>query len=381
MNSHCVPNVVIYTHSLMGASMTFIRSHAEALRRHVPVYAGAHRVEGLALPPERTMCVNEGGIMGVTAEFLFRKMSIAPGFMQRLGGRAPVVVHTHFGDSGPAGLTIAKALRIPLIITFHGRDATITDEEAARTWRGREFLKRRIQLINETDCVIAVSKFIRDKLLRQGFSNDQLVVHYNGIDTEGFTSSACDREPILLFVGRFVEKKGCQYLLEALARIRGSGTSIQAVLVGDGPLRLSLEAYAKKENLETSFMGFLGLEEVKKWMERAMVVVVPSVTAEDGDSEGLPTVILESQAMSTPVISTLHSGIPEGVIDGETALLVPERDAESLAIAIQALLNDPARCRRMGDAGRRFVRQNFSMVAQVAGLEDIYERVRSESVA
>lgn len=379
MNSRCVPNVAIYTHSMMGASMTFIRSHAEALQRHMAVYAGAHRVSGLALPPERTICVNEGGMWGITAEFLFRNMGIAPEFLRRLGRRSPVAVHVHFGDAGPAGLTIARSLQIPLIVTFHGRDATITEQESAQTWRGREFLKRRAQLIKEADCVIAVSKFIKDRLLRQGFNEERVVVHYNGIDTEYFTPGEVKRDPIVLFVGRFVEKKGCHYLLEALARIKSSGTSVHAVLVGDGPLRPSLEAYAKQENLETSFVGFLGLEEVRSWMGRAMVVVVPSVTAENGDSEGLPTVILESQAMSTPVIATVHSGIPEGVIAGETALLVPERDAASLGVAIHALLNEPGRCRKMGEAGRNFVRQKFSIAGQVAGLEDIYERVRADS--
>ncbi|MGH8249942.1 MAG: glycosyltransferase [Steroidobacteraceae bacterium] len=376
MTTSNAPKIVIYTQSLMERSMTFIRSHAEALRSHVAVYAGAHRVAGLALPPERSVCVNEGGVFGVVAELLFRQMAIAPAFLRKLKRMAPVAVHAHFGDSGPAGLTIARALGVPLIITFHGRDATITDEQAARSWRGREFLKRRVQLIAETDCVIAVSNFIRNRLLQQGFDGTRIVTHYNGIDTESFVPEPRDRESFVLFVGRFVEKKGCRYLLEALARLKQAGDDVRAVLIGDGPLRPELEAFARQQGLHAEFVGFLASDGVIRWMNRAMIVVVPSVTAPDGDSEGLPTVILESQAMSTPVVATAHSGIPEGVMPDESALLVPERDAGGLASAIRTLIQDPGRSRRMGEAGRRFVQQKFSITTQVAGLERIYERVR-----
>jgi glycosyltransferase involved in cell wall biosynthesis len=122
----------------------------------------------------------------------------------------------------------------------------------------------------------------------------------------------------------------------------------------------------------------MGVDEVRAIMGRASIVAVPSVTADDGDSEGLPTVLLEAQAISTAVVATRHSGIPEGVIDGETALLVPERDHEALANAIRTLIEDPSRCRAMGEAGREFVLSRFSLASRVERLESVYEQVVSE---
>jgi glycosyltransferase involved in cell wall biosynthesis len=289
----------------------------------------------------------------------------------------PVAVHAHFGECGPAGLTLAKSLGVPLVVTFHGRDATITDEIASRSWRGREYLRGRAELIESAACVIAVSEFIRSKVIEQGFRQEQVITHYNGVDARLYTPVTIERAPFVLFVGRFVEKKGCYYLLSALSHLRRR-RNVRAVLVGDGPLRSQLESYARAESIQAEFPGFAAPAQVRDWMNRAAVVVVPSVTGRDGDCEGLPTVVLEAQAMATPIIATRHSGIPEGVIDGETAMLVPEKDSSRLSEAIADVLDNPARARLMGEAGRRFVKQRFSIEAQVSGLEDIYERIRSE---
>src|SRR5215213_7959155 len=166
-----LPKVIVYTHSLLGGSMTFIRSHSEALKRHVAVYAGAHRVSGgLSLPSDRTILANEGGVTGRLHEFLFRRLQFAPAFLRRLEQYAPVAVHSHFGESGPPGLTIAKALGVPLIVTFHGKDAMVTDRENATSWRGREYMRRREQLATEAARFIAVSVPIRERLVAQGFT-------------------------------------------------------------------------------------------------------------------------------------------------------------------------------------------------------------------
>ncbi len=377
-DSGAPPTAVIYTHSLLAPSMTFIRSHAEALRTHRAVYAGAHRVAGLALPPGSTVCVNNGGFGGAISEALFRQVNFAPSFIGALRERSPVLVHAHFGDCGPEGLAIGRSLAVPVIVTFHGRDATVGDDEFRKSWRGRAYLRRRKHLIANADIVIAVSEYIRSKLAAQGFDERRLVTHYNGIDVAGFVPEPLPREKIILFVGRFVEKKGCRFLLEAMARLKQAGVASRAVLVGDGPLRSVLEAFAREQGLDAEFVGMQPLDKVTDWMNWSAVVAVPSVTAEDGDSEGLPTVILEAQAMATPVVATRHSGNAEGVREGETALLVPERDSVSLAEALRTILSAPERARAMGAAGRDFVVAHFSLEKQVAGLEELYLRARTD---
>jgi glycosyltransferase involved in cell wall biosynthesis len=266
-----------------------------------------------------------------------------------------------------------------LIVTYHGQDATITEEEARRSWRGREYLRGRRCVMQHVSLIIAVSDFIRARLLEKGYPGSKVVTHRNGIDVGFFRRSGQQREPVAVFVGRFVEKKGCEYLLRALGRLREQGRPVHGVLVGDGPLRPALERLAGKVGADVEFPGFLPLADVRNWLGRASVVVVPSVTAANGDSEGLPTVILEAQAMSTPVIATRHAGNAEGVVERRSALLVDERDVAALADAIRFFVDNPQAVESFGAAGRTFVESNFNIATQAQGLEQLYDRVREDA--
>jgi glycosyltransferase involved in cell wall biosynthesis len=225
--------------------------------------------------------------------------------------------------------------------------------------------------------VIAVSDFIRSRLIAKGYPAGKIVTHYNGIDLKFFRRGTQDREPVVVFVGRFVEKKGCEYLIRALAKLQSQGVPTRGVLVGDGPLRPALERLAGESGAQVAFAGFLPLPEVRDWLARASVVAVPSVTASNGDSEGLPTVILEAQAMGTPVIVTRHAGNAEGVAEGQTAIVVEERDEATLADAIRYFLQDGAAVESFGAAGRAFVESRFGIVTQARGLEELYDRARA----
>ena len=369
--------MVLYTHSLLEPSMTFIVSHADALCRYRPVYAGAHRVPGgLPLPEDRVVSINRGGWRGRAEEFLFRRFGTARRAVRDLQRFDPQLVHAHFGLSGPAGLALADALGVPMIVTYHGQDATITREEARRSFRGREYLRGRRAVMQRAALIIAVSDFIRSRLLEKGYPAEKVVTHRNGIDVGLFRRSSGQRVPIVVFVGRFVEKKGCEYLLRALGELRSQGRQVRGVLVGDGPLRPSLQRLAGEVGADVEFAGFRPLDEVRQWLGKAAVVAVPSVTAADGDSEGLPTVILEAQAMGTPVVATRHAGNAEGVVEGRTALLVDERDVTGLARALLGFIENPAIVESFGAAGRAFVEANFSIDRQAAGLECLYDRAR-----
>jgi glycosyltransferase involved in cell wall biosynthesis len=373
---HPHPTVVIYTHSLLERSMTFILSHAEALRRYRPVFAGAHRVPGIELPTDRVVTANNGGLAGNVSEFLFRRFGRCGRFATRLQSFRPSVLHAHFGTSGPSALALAEALEIPLVITYHGQDATIRDDEARKTWRGREYLRGRARVIEKAGLIIAVSDFIRGRLLQKGYPESKVVTHRNGINLEYFRRRSQAREPVVVFVGRFVEKKGCEYLIRALGTLRKQGHAAQGVLVGDGPLRPKLEQLAAELGADVAFTGFLPLTAVRDWLAKAHVVAVPSVTAANGDSEGLPTVIIEAQAMETPVVATRHAGNAEGVTEGRSALIVAERDVEALAESIRYFLDDARAVASFGAAGRAFVESQFDIVKQAQGLERIYDRVR-----
>ena len=373
------PAAVIYTHSLLEGSCTFIKSHAEALTRHTPVYAGAHRVPGLELPADRTHVVNSGSPLGIVREAAFRTIGWAPDLAKRLRTHEPAIVHAHFGTSGPAAMSLARALDVPLLVTFHGQDATAVGFGRPSTHRERELQRKKPQLIGEAGAFIAVSEYIRQRLLEQGYPDSKIILHRNGIDLNYFRpSSDVEREPIIVFVGRFVEKKGGEYLIDAARQMHEAGVRFELVMIGSGPLEASLRSRAAQSGILCRFTGFLPAPEVRQWLNRATVVAIPSVVASDGNSEGLPTIQLEAQAMGTPVVATRHSGIPEGVIEGVTAELVDERDTRALATALRSFLESRDKTREFGEAGRQFVSEQFDLRNQAIGLEDIYARLRNQ---
>ena len=376
-------NVLIYTHTILSGSMTFIKSHADALSDYRPIYCGAHRAKGgLALPNSEIHVVNNGSLIGMARELAFRRWGMAGPLVERLRGKDPALVHVHFGTSGPSGLALAERLHIPALITFHGADATISEQQAATSRRGRELLRGKMRMIERAGRFIAVSNYIRDRLLEQDYPADKIVVHRNGINLDFFQAQDREvREPAILFVGRFVEKKGVHVLLDAAARLKHSGLSFRLVLIGEGPMGEEIREAARAADIDCEFTGFLPLDQVRDWIGRVAVVAVPSMIASDGDSEGLPTILLEAQAMKTPVVSTFHSGIPEGVRDGVTAELVPEGDAEALAEKLRSFLDSPEKVREFGLAGRNFVSEHFCLKQQVRGLEAIYTELADHYAA
>jgi glycosyltransferase involved in cell wall biosynthesis len=168
-----------------------------------------------------------------------------------------------------------------------------------------------------------------------------------------------------------VEKKGTKVLIEAVAGIAGAKLAV----IGDGPLRAALERQARKLGERVRFLGALRSDEVAQWMQRASVLAAPSVTAADGDAEGLPNVVVEAAASGLPVVGTRHSGIPEAVEDGATGFLVPEGDAGALAARLAELLGSQSLRREMGVAARQLAEHKFSRQMLTERLEAIYDEV------
>jgi len=137
--------------------------------------------------------------------------------------------------------------------------------------------------------------------------------------------------------------------------------SFELVIGGDGPSRKSLEEQVQSLGVAKycRFLGALNREQVRERMQDCDVFVLPSVQARDGGMDNLPTVLMEAMAMQLPVVSTRTAGIPEMVVDGQTGLLVPERNPAALATAVRALLSDPARARQMAIAGRSYAERRF----------------------
>ncbi len=174
---------------------------------------------------------------------------------------------------------------------------------------------------------------------------------------------------------RFVEKKGLAYLIQACALLRRRGLAVRCLLIGEGAEGERLRALAGDLGVagEVRFLGALPNEEIWRAVGPEDVCVVPSVYSEDGERDGIPVILMEALLRGHAVVSTPVSGIPELVVDGVHGLLVPERDAERLALAIEAVLEDRALRRRMAEAGRERVMKEFNIVDKARQLQALIE--------
>jgi glycosyltransferase involved in cell wall biosynthesis len=214
--------------------------------------------------------------------------------------------------------------------------------------------------------VVTISDYHLD-YLRQTFG--PLAEHvqriYNGLDLEEFPyASPRDRPPVILAVGRLVEKKGFADLIEACALLaRRPGRDFRCRIVGAGALEADLRAHIERLGLQgrVELTGPLPQREVIGEMRGACVLAAPCVVARDGDRDGLPNVIQEALALGTPVVSTDVTGIPEVVRDGETGLQVPQRDPPALAEALDRLLTDPRLRVELAAGARRLIEAEFDI--------------------
>jgi colanic acid/amylovoran biosynthesis glycosyltransferase len=371
--------VVIFRIQLLPPSETFIVNQAAAMQQFSPYFVGWRKVAGIELPARTSWTVDEGSLRGKLRELRFRYAGPSREQLARLRTRATRLVYAHFAPDGYAAMQLADRLGVPLVTALHGFDVTMTDQAIAATRLGREYLRGRSALQKMGALFLACSAFVRGRALELGYPAERTIVHSIGTDLEMFQPPPPrQRQKIILFVGRLVEKKGCGSLIDAMAEVERHSPTAELVVIGGGPLRSHYQAQAAALGIRIRFLGTQPGSVVKHWMALASVFCVPSVVAASGDAEGFGMVFVEAQAMGLPVVSTFSGGIPEAVRHGETGLLVNERDPRGLAHAILRLLESDELWQRFSLAGRRNVESHFNLTRQTGRLEKIFERLLAE---
>lgn len=380
MEIDSLQTALIFRERLLGPSETFITEQARSLRRYRPVLAGLRRTRPTLRHPLPEVLLRAGdGLMDQLAANLYRNFPFAPGFFARLNAQNPSIVHAHFAIDAVQALPIARTLHLPLVVSLHGSDVTSTRSALAKSFAGRHYWRNRERLFRETSAFLCVSQFIRNAALQAGFPADKLHVHYTGIDCARFQPLAAGRDPkLILFVGRLVEVKGCEYLLRAMALVQQRDPQAHLEIIGDGPLRGHLQALAAQLSIRVRFRGVQDSDEVLRSMQRARVLCNPSATAASGQMEGFGMVFAEAQAVGTPVASFVHAAIPEAVSHGKTGLLCAEKDVEALAGSLLQLLGDDALWAAMSRSAAAWVRERFDISRQSACLESLYDRCVAE---
>jgi colanic acid/amylovoran biosynthesis glycosyltransferase len=375
-----VREVIIFRHNLFRISEPFITQQAQQLQRYQPIYMGRLR---FGSAPEQAVSLALRDLRLGLPIIGWQLLTRTPRPYRRLlGTRRPALIHAHFGVEGVYALPLARQLGIPLITTFHGFDATLSTAALLRSpaWANYPLFRR--SLARRGALFLCASGFIRDRLLAMGFPESRTRVHYIGVDCRAIRPrEAWEETRTILHVARLVEVKGTEHLIRAFAQLAAQDAEVRLAIIGDGPLKAPLQALSRSLGVEerVRFQGALPHAEVLAAMRMAAMLVLPSVRTSSGREEGLGMVLLEAAATGIPTVGSRIGGIAEGVMDGETGFLAPERDPAALADRMRRLLADPDLRRDMGAAARRLVERRFDLREQTELLEDCYDRVLHET--
>ena len=279
-------------------------------------------------------------------------------------------LHAHFATA-PASVAMFTyyLTGIPYTFTAHAKD--IYFDAKPRLLRAK---------IRHARAVITVSEYNRRHLTRLIHPAQAKKVHcvYNGMDLSRYANgdSCLEKPPVptILTVARLVEKKGISDLIHACHILRERGRSFRVEIVGKGPLRTYLKTQVHLLGLHNiiGFRGALPQELVREAYKRAAIFALPCVINEDGDRDGIPTVLLEAMACGLPVVSTDVSGIPELVESGRDGILVQPRNPEMLADALDHLLSDEGLRKQLGAAATAKVAKSFSVERSVTELLGLF---------
>lgn len=316
------------------------------------------------------------------ANFKFRDIKALVKLRRFIRREGPCIVHTHTAKAGFLGRLAAYLAGIPIIIhTYHGH-VLHGYYGKVKTW----FLRRMEQgLAYLTDCIIAVSEQVKRDLISYGIAPlEKIVVIPLGFDLKPFLNCWAHRgqfrrelgivedTKLVGIVGRIVPIKNHRLFLEAAFQVLNLEKFTRFVIVGDGPLRVEVENYARKLGISEQVIFTGWRRDLPRIYVDLNVLVVSS------DNEGTPVSAIEAMASGVPVIGTRVGGLPDIIAEGENGYLVPPRDPEALAKAVLHLLQDPELAYRMGQTGRAMAKQKFDIRRLISDMESIYENLLSK---
>ncbi|KXF75873.1 colanic acid biosynthesis glycosyltransferase WcaL [Paramesorhizobium deserti] len=282
----------------------------------------------------------------------------------------------HFGNNG---LRVARAMKkrkiaAPLVTIFHGNDVGVPLHDKT-LWRYRPVFER-------GGLQLTVNEIFKKALIDEGASPDQVLVHHMGVRTDEIEYAWHPWEKgtlKVISVCRLTEKKGIEYALRAVSVLSKAHPEIDwhYTIIGSGELLEAMRRLAVDLGIadRVTFAGPRPHSEVKRSLRDADVFLLPSVTAADGDVEGIPVALMEAMAAGLTVVSTYHSGIPELIEDGETGFLAPEKDVGALADKLAWIAANPSECERISLAARNKVEADFNAETLADRLAEILTRL------
>lgn len=294
------------------------------------------------------------------------------------------ILHAHFAPDAALAMPIAKKIGIPLVVTCHGSDVTVSALYLAKSMKlsAYRYLLGRKSLIKNTSMFIAVSDFLRNKMIGNGYPPEKVMRHYIGVDINRFTPKPKnldqnEQPPFFLSIARHTDVKGLDVLLRAFSQVVDKHQNVRLVQIGGGDMTEALKKMAVELGIaeNVSFLGPKSPDEILPYLQSCVALVLSSRKSKSGAEEAFGLVLLEASACGVPCIGTRVGGIPEAVVHGETGFLTEPEDAEDIADKMNCLLTNPYLVESMGNRGRAMVCEHFDIVKQTAKLEKLYAQL------
>jgi colanic acid/amylovoran biosynthesis glycosyltransferase len=269
--------------------------------------------------------------------------------------KKPDIIYFHFATHAGELIILRKIFKIPFVVFFHGFDFSKKLPYQELNYE---------EMFRYGDWFFTNSNFAGMMVEGLGCPKDKLSVTGLPVDDHQYPFKVRSRKEQIkiLTVARLVEKKGLEYSIEAVSRLLKKYPGLEYNIIGDGPLEPALLKLISRSGAEgrICLLGSRKKSDVIAHMLSSDIFLLASVTAADGETEGLPMVSLESQLTGMPIVATLHSGFTDSILDGKSGFLVPERNVDALYDRLLWLIENPRVWEAFGRAGREHVMKNFS---------------------
>jgi len=363
-------NIALFSPNQNPYSETFVQAHKNYLKGNVFFYYG----KGVSIKLEKhASLASEARIIALkTFKKLAKKSNT---FVEEeivsksLKNNNIDVVLVEYGTHANAILPIIKKSGLPMVVIFHGYDINIH-----RIVKENDNYSK---LFAYASKIIAVSNTIKSKLLSLGCTQEKLVYHANAAQPEFLNITPTFKLKQFVFIGRFTEKKAPYYSILAFKKVLKKHPDAVLVMAGDGVLKEVCENLVSYYGIENNvkFLGVISPENFVKILEVSLAYVQHSITAGNGDMEGMPISVLEASSAGLPVISTYHAGIKDVIAHQETGLLCSEHDVDAMSNNMNILLDNLEYAKELGAAGKTRIKEHFSFEKHIKGIQNILEEV------
>jgi glycosyltransferase involved in cell wall biosynthesis len=275
------------------------------------------------------------------------------------------IIHANWTISAAAALLSKFVHRTPIVVTIQGSDIFRASKIGIIKWGTKKVL-------NASDRIIALSKALSVAAINIGVTSTKIETIPNGVNTALFKpGNSASREPIILYVGSLIQRKGVKYLIDSMKMVINDFPEARLLIAGEGPQRANYEDQTRELHLQdhVQFLGAISQDDVRQLMKRASVFSLPSL------EEGLGVVLLEALASGTPCIASNIGGIPD-IVSPDVGILVPPRNSLDLANSIKILLSDPIAWNEYSKSARNRAVIHFDWNIIASRIVEIYQKIQ-----